>query len=127
MAAPISSASPKRRKGTACAMRASTSAGDWPVLAALASAIWSKRAVRVAPGSTLFTVMPSGPSSLARVLAQLATAPRTVLETPRPSRGCLTDVEITLTMRPPPAALMPGNTAWTNRWLHMRCWVKAAR
>ena len=58
------------------------------------------RSVRVAPGSRLFTVMPKGASSTDRVLAQLATAPRTVLETPSPRIGCFTEVEMILMMRP---------------------------
>ena len=62
-----------------------------------------------------------------RVLAQLATAPRMVLETPRLAIGSFTEVEMTLTMRPQPAARMPGSTACTSTWLATRCWRKTAR
>ena len=59
-----------------------------------------RRAVRVAPGSTLFTVIPRRATSSESVLAQLATAPRTVLDTPSPLIGWRTEVDTTLIMRP---------------------------
>ena len=40
------------------------------------------------------------PSSLAKVLDQLATAPLIVLETPKPFKGCFTEVEIIFIIRP---------------------------
>ena len=58
--------------------------------------------------------MPSAASSRESVLAQLATAPRMVLDTPRLAMGSYTEVEITLTTRPQPAARMPGSTVCTN-------------
>ena len=58
------------------------------------------RPVSVNPGSTLFTVIPNGPSSPASVFAQFATAPRIVFETPSPGIGAFTDVEMMLMMRP---------------------------
>jgi hypothetical protein len=59
----------------------------------LASTINASLAVSVAPGRTLFTVIPKGATSPARVSAGKATAPRTMLETPSPGIGCLTEVE----------------------------------
>ena len=76
-------------------MASKISSGCCPVAWALACARLVRRAVCVAPGSTLFTVMPNGATSVAQVLAQFATAPRTVLDTPRPASGALTDVLIT--------------------------------
>ena len=78
--------------------------------------ICSMRGVSVEPGNTLLTVMPLAASSAARVLAQLATAQRVVLETPRPAIGSFTEVEITLTMRPQPSRSMPGMTASASTW-----------
>ena len=54
----------------------------------------------VAPGKTLFTVMPYWPTSLASVFAQLPTAARMVLDTPKPCKGAFTDVEMILIIRP---------------------------
>ena len=56
--------------------------------------------VSVAPGKTLFTVIPNSPYSLAIVFAQLATAQRVVLLTPKFGKGCFTEVEMILMMRP---------------------------
>ena len=102
-------------------MASKISSGCCPVAWALACARLVRRAVCVAPGSTLFTVMPNGATSVAQVLAQFATAPRTVLDTPRPASGALTDVLITLTTLPQPAFFIPGNTAWVKMWLFVRC------
>src|SRR5690606_23801824 len=66
------------------------------VFDALFSIMDDKRPVAVAPGKTLFTVMPNCPTSLASVFAQLATAARMVLLTPRLGNGCFTDVEMIL-------------------------------
>ncbi len=71
-----------------------------PNFEALFSIILSSRPVFVAPGSTLFTVIPKGPNSIDKVFAQLATAPRMVFETPNPGIGILTDVDIILIIRP---------------------------
>ena len=60
--------------------------------------------------------MPNGASSRERVFAQPATAPRTVLDTPRFAIGSRTEVDTTLTMRPKPAARMPGATDCTSTW-----------
>ena len=83
-----------------------------PVFCARTPAISSNLPVWVAPGSTLFTVIPNCPNSFAIVLLQLATAPRMVFDTPKLAKGCLTEVEIILMMRPNPAAFIPGIKAW---------------
>src|SRR5690606_39569531 len=70
------------------------------------------------PGKRLFTVIPYDPSSEASVLAQLATAPRTVLETPSPRMGTFTEVEMTLIIRPYRARFIPSRHAFTRIWLH---------
>ena len=116
-----------RRSGTSAAISPRTSAAVVPVRSAFAAMSPASRSVSVAPGKTLFTVMPQGPTSFASVFAQFATAPRTVLLTPRPFNGCLTLVEMTFTMRPWPAARMPGSTAVASKWLQMRCWENVAR
>ena len=59
-------------------------------------------------------------------LAHKATAPRTVLETPSPGMGCLTEVETMLMIRPNRSLFMPATKAWTRIWLETRCWVKAS-
>ena len=89
------------------------------------STIEASLAVSVAPGRMLFTVMPKGASSRDRVLAHKATEPRTVLETPSPGMGCLTEVETMLMIRPKSSLFMPASKAWTRIWLETRCWVKA--
>lgn len=70
-----------------------------------------RRSVSVAPGSTLFTVMPKGASSVAKVFAQLAMAPRVVLLTPRPSMGCFTLVDTMLIKRPYDASFILWKTS----------------
>lgn len=66
-------------------------------------------------GSTLFTVVRKA-LVRSRVLPQLATAPRTVLLTPRLGNGCFTLVLITLMIRPLPRCFIPGTTARTSVW-----------
>src|SRR5690606_4334746 len=61
--------------------------------------------------------MPCGASSRDSVLAQPATAPRTVFDTPSPAMGSYTEVETTLTIRPQPAARIPGTSVCTMAWL----------
>ena len=81
-------------------MAAATSSSVAPVFEALLEIILVKRSVSVAPGKTLFTVIWCTPNSLARVLLQLATAPRMVFETPNPVKGIFTEVEITFIILP---------------------------
>ena len=57
----------------------------------------------------------------------IATAPRMVLETPKPANGALTEVLMTFTIRPHPARCIPGKTALARIWLLMRCWLKVAK
>ena len=71
-----------------------------PARDAFPEIILSNLSVAVKPGNTLFTVIPCGPNSVASVFAQLATAPRITLETPKNSIGAFTLVEITLITRP---------------------------
>ena len=98
MAAAVSSGRAKRRIGISDTIFSNTSSRVRPVFAEVLSMICSMRGVSVEPGSTLLTVMPFGASSVASVLAQLATAQRVVLDTPRPCSGSFTDVEMTLTV-----------------------------
>ena len=78
----------------------STSSTVIPPREALPLKSASSRAVFVKPGMTLFTVMPKRPSSDASVFVQFAIAARTVFETPRPLIGVITEVLVTLMMRP---------------------------
>ena len=71
-----------------------------PVFKDFAPAISLKREVFVAPGRTLFTVIPYCPNSPARVLLQFATAPRIVFDTPKLGKGCFTEVEMMLIILP---------------------------
>ena len=56
--------------------------------------------MRVNPGRMELTVIPNGASSTASVRAQLATAARTVFDTPSPRIGVTTLVDTMFTMRP---------------------------
>src|SRR5690606_17532585 len=99
-AAAVSSGRAKRRSGTLATISSNTACSLRPPRCARVRMICSIRGVSVKPGNTLLTVMPSGPSSQARVLAQAATAQRAVFETPSPLIGSFTEVEMMLTMRP---------------------------
>ncbi len=89
-----------RRSGTQAIHSFSSSSRLIPLFFAIAGLSVSSLGVAVNPGSTLFTVIPNSPSSIERVLDQLATAPRMVLETPNPTMGAFTVVEMILLMRP---------------------------
>src|SRR6202042_395584 len=106
-------ASMSGRGGLRPATRRSISAGSTPAAAAWAAMTPGVASVRVSPGWTAVTLTPDGPSSSARflVIADTATLrmdPMTdpVLRAARP---------LTLTIRPQPAATMPGATAWAHR------------
>ncbi len=99
-AAATSSGVPKRPAGISASISFWISSTLCPVDAALPSIMETKRWVNVAPGKTLLTVIPQGANSTESVLDQLATAARIVLLTPNPRRGALTDVDITLIIRP---------------------------
>ena len=128
MTPPISAGCGEAAERDGCASTSATASSD------LARCLRRDRATSCAmrpvvgkPGSTLLTRDTERASSRESVLAQLATAPRTVLETPSPTIGSFTDVEITLTMRPQAAARMPGKTACTSTWLAIRCLLNASR
>src|ERR1700722_530982 len=94
-------------------IRRSISADSTPAAAAWAAMTPGVASVRVNPGWTALTLTPDGPSSSARflVIAETATLrmePITdpVLRAARP---------LTLMIRPQPAAIMPGATAWAHR------------
>src|SRR5579872_7525626 len=78
----------------------------------------------MAPGRMELTVMPKGPTSRERVLAQEATAQRTELETPRKGIGALTEEDKMVRIRPYCFSFMPGthrrvNKTAERRWLLM--------
>src|ERR1043165_7982680 len=110
-AAPNSDGSPKRCIGISALHSSDTASSETPRLSALERKRLRRRSVDMEPGSTLLTVIPKGASSPARVLDQLATAARMVLETPRLRSGVLTEVEMICMIRPYPSAFMPGTTA----------------
>ena len=59
------------------------------------------------------TLIPKGPNSTESVFDQFATAPRMVLDTPKPLMGIFTEVEIILIMRPYFSLFIPGTNACT--------------
>lgn len=88
MAFAISSGSAKRRIGISCIISCVTAVSVLPADFDLLLMMEYSRWVPVAPGNTLFTVIPSAATSLASVFDQLATAARMVLDTPSPCKGC---------------------------------------
>src|ERR1043166_310357 len=58
------------------------------------------RSVRVKPGNRLFTVIPKGATSFARVRAKPITAARMLFESIRLSTGCFAAIEQTLRILP---------------------------
>ena len=99
MTCACSSAVPRRCSGMVVHQRLRMISVGTSSSSAIAVASSSSRSVRVKPGNTLFTVTPGG-SSLASDLAHEAIAPRIVLDTPRFGSGSLTEVEMTLMIRP---------------------------
>lgn len=73
------------------------------------------RSVRMRPGSTVFTVIWSGASSSASVLASPATPARRLLDRTRPGIGSFTALEATLMIRPLRLARRCGKAARTIR------------
>ncbi len=59
----------------------------------------------------LFTVIPYGATSFARVLEKPVTAARRLLERIRLSMGCLTEIDVMLRIRPHFRSFIPGRTA----------------
>ena len=96
MAFAVSPGLAKRPMGMAFFQLFSSSVMLCPPFFARASIKLERRAVAVAPGRTLFTVIPDSATSLLRVFAQLATAQRVVFDTPSPGMGSFTEVEMML-------------------------------
>ncbi len=99
----------------------STSSIDICFFSAFVFMMVSRRCVLVAPGKTLFTVIPNCPNSFAMVFAHEATAPRIVFDTPRLCNGTFTDVEMILMIRPKPSFFIEGMTALVRIWLVIKC------
>src|SRR5581483_7366045 len=97
--AATSSASPTRPTGMRRARSSRISSKLRPAARACASMTERMRSVKVLPGPTLFTVMPSGPSSRDSVLARPVVASRTLFERIRPSIGSFTVVDVILITR----------------------------
>jgi len=110
-AAAISEGSANLDMGISFIISCDNASNDSPVLADLFSMIDFKRCVFVAPGYTLFTVIPKGASSFAIVLLQFATAARIVFDTPRFFNGTFTEVEMILMIRPYFSFFIPSTTA----------------
>ena len=107
--AATSSGLPNLPAGISANISASISSIWLLVFAAFELIIFSKRTVLVAPGKTLFTVIPYLATSKLNVFAQPATAALVAFETPKPFNGCFTEVEIILIILPQ---------------LFFSCWVK---
>src|SRR5260370_14248151 len=95
-----SSGAPMRPAGISRAQPAKTSSGWTFERVEILFARLSRRAVRVYPGQTLFTVMPYGAYSFASVRARPVTAARTELESSKPSTGCFTADDVMVMNRP---------------------------
>src|SRR5713101_7906374 len=87
----------------------------------------SRRAVRVKPGQTLFTVMPAAAYSLASVRARPVTAARIEFESRSPSTGCLTAEEVIVIRRPHLFFCMRGRVSLAKQTVLIRSWSRAAR
>ena len=74
-------------------------------------AMLAMRSVAIRPGATLFSRMPSFPSSRDSVLNAPTAAGRWLFESISPGIGSLVAVEVTFTIRPQPRARMSGTTA----------------
>ena len=111
MAAPISWASPNRFSGTAWAMPDSTSAAGNPGLGRFRLRDLGEAGCAGRTGEDVVDGNAVRAEFVGEGFGPIGHRPRTVFDTPNPSSGCLTDVEITLTMRPSPAARMPGSRA----------------
>ena len=96
--------------GTPLIQSSRTSSTGLPVCSEIDAASEPSRSVSVNPGMMLLMVTQGG-SSRDSDLAHEAIAPRSVLESPMLSIGSRTEVEMMLTMRPLPAASIPGTRA----------------
>src|ERR1700687_6178184 len=87
-----------------------------------------KRSVCMRQGSTMFTVIPSLASSLARVLNIPAMPGRMPFERMSPSTGCLTELDWMARMRPHLFFFMSGSTARMKRTVERwTCWKAAVQ
>src|SRR6478672_2461125 len=68
------------------------------------------RSVAMRPGSTMLAVMPSRPTSRARVLDQPTSDSRNAFDMPRLGIGATTPDDVLVMMRPNFLARMPGST-----------------
>ena len=100
MAFAVSSGLPNRFKGTVLFMVSVTTSIEILPELDFDSMSEDSRSVSVNPGRILFTVMPFSATSKESVFAHDATAPRIVLETPKPGIGSFTDVDTILITRP---------------------------
>src|SRR5436190_8574754 len=96
--------------------------------ARVARSFWCprKRSVRIRPGRTMLTVMPSRPSSLASVLNIPAMPGRMPFDRMSPSTGCLTELDWMARMRPHFFCFMSGRTARMKRTVERWTCSKAA-
>ena len=69
------------------------------------------RSVAIRPGATLFSRMPSLPSSRDSVLNAPTAAEPVAVRQHQPGIGSLVAVEVTFTIRPQPRSRMSGTTA----------------
>src|SRR6266511_722898 len=93
-----------------------------------ARSLWCprKRSVRIRPGKTMLTVMPSRPSSWASVLNIPAMPGRIPFERMSASTGCLTELDWMARMRPHFFSFMSGRTARLKRTVETWTCSKAA-
>src|SRR6266536_1827639 len=122
-----SSGSPIRPMGMSAVERVAIhSSRLFPALAARSFWCPRNRSVRMRPGRTMLTVMPSRASSLARVLNIPAMPGRTPFERISPSTGCLTELDWMARMRPHFFFFMSGKTARMKRTVERWTCSKAA-
>src|SRR5215470_9648068 len=107
----ISFGSPIRPIAVSAARWARAASTEMPSSLARAVTLESMRSVRMEPGHTLFTRMPSRPTSSARLLAKATTPMRVAPERARLGMGWYTVLANTLMMRPPPCLFICGTTS----------------
>ena len=110
-AAPKSAGSPSLRMGAAATAWVICSSGSTPRDRAMSRNL----SVRIASGARQFTVIPSGASSRARVLARPVTPARIALEITMFGIGWRTEIDVMKTIRPWSDCLRWGSAALTRR------------
>src|SRR5215467_2857678 len=100
-----------RPMAVSAARWARASSTERPSSLARAVTLESMRSVRMEPGHTLFTRMPSRPTSSARLLAKATTPMRVAPERARLGMGWYTVLASTLMMRPPPCLFICGTAS----------------